>query len=101
MSIKAAAIKASMNYQSSYKYYHQYLKDHHLDDPIQNVITQKQKSELIGYIIDTKMSIKAAAKKANMSESTGHHYYRQHLNHQKRNGHTRRPRVVSASKNEQ
>jgi transposase len=78
MSIKAAAIKASMNYQSSYKYYHQYLKDHHLDDPIQNVITQKQKSELVGYIVDGKMAITAASKKANIHYNSGYEYYHQY-----------------------
>jgi transposase len=55
-------------------------KDHHLHYPFQNGIAQEQKSELIGYIVDNKMSIKATAKKANMSQSTGYKYYQQYLN---------------------
>jgi hypothetical protein len=69
-----------MSAPTGIKYYRQYLKEHHLDYPIQKVITQEQKNELIGYIVDTKMTIKAASKKANMCETTDHRYYQQYLN---------------------
>jgi transposase len=80
MSINAASKKANMSAPTGIKYYRQYLKEHHLDYPIQKVITQEQKNELIGYIVDTKMTIKAASKKANMCETTDHRYYQQYLN---------------------
>jgi transposase len=79
MTIKAASKKANIHYYSGRNYYRQYLKDHHLDYFIENLITQKQKSELIGYIVDNNMSIRAASRKANMKYSTGHYYYRQYL----------------------
>jgi hypothetical protein len=58
-------------------------KGHHLDDPFQNGIAQERKNKLIGYIVDNKMSIKVAAKKANISQSTGRNYYHRYLNVQK------------------
>jgi transposase len=83
MSIPKASKKANVSLTTGYKYYRQYLKDRHVDYPIQKVITQQQKSKLIGYIVHDKMSIPAASKKANMSFTTGYKYYRQHQNNQK------------------
>jgi transposase len=88
MTIAAASKKANMSSETGRRYYHQYLKDRNNGDSIQNVITQEQISELIRYIVDDKMSITAASKKANMSENTARKYYRQHLNGQKRDGST-------------
>jgi hypothetical protein len=82
MTINAASKKANMSSETGTKYYHQYLKDRNNGDSIQNVITQEQISELIRYIVDDKMSIKAASKKANIPYTTGYKYYRQHLNGQ-------------------
>jgi hypothetical protein len=79
MSITEASKKANMDHNTGHKYYRKYLKDHHLDVPIRNIITQEQKSKMIGYIVDEKMTIKAAAKKANMSCSVGHKHYHQYL----------------------
>jgi hypothetical protein len=42
-------------------------------------------NELIKYIVDGKMSINAALKKANISSCTGIKYYHHYLNDQKRN----------------
>jgi Asp-tRNA(Asn)/Glu-tRNA(Gln) amidotransferase B subunit len=88
MSILAASKKANMSNKTGRKYYHQYLKDRNIYYPSQKVITQEQKSELIRYIADDKMSIKAASKKANMCGETGRKYCRQHLNDQKSDGST-------------
>jgi hypothetical protein len=63
--------------------------------------TQEQINQLIGHIVDDKMSKTAASKKANMSCATGSKYYRQYLNAQKRNVPARRTRAVSASKNKE
>jgi hypothetical protein len=51
-------------------------------------MTQEQKSELILYIVNGKMSIKAASKKATMYYNTAYKYYRQYLNNRKRDGST-------------
>jgi transposase len=86
MSITAASKKANMSNETGRKYYHQYLKDRNIDGPIQNVITQEQISELIRYIVDDKMSIIAASKKANMSDNTARKYYRLYLKDQQGDG---------------
>jgi transposase len=79
MSIRAASNKENMSNESGYIYYRQYLKEHSLDVPIRKRVTQEQKSELIGYIVDDKMSINAASKKANMHQATGYNYYHRYL----------------------
>jgi transposase-like protein len=75
MTIRAASKKVNVNKATGRKYYHQYLKDNNIDGPIQRYITEEQKSELIRYIVDDKMSIKAASKKAKISRSAGRVYY--------------------------
>jgi transposase len=90
MSIGAASKKANMNYHTGRKYHQKYLQNHLLDDPFQNDIAQERKSKLIGYIVDDKMSIRAAAKKANVTLTTGQKWYCQHLRDQKRDVSTRR-----------
>jgi hypothetical protein len=88
MTVVAASRKANMSLSASYRHYRLYLMDRNIDGPIQKCITEKQKSELIRYIADDKMSIKAASKKANMCGETGRKYCRQHLNDQKSDGST-------------
>jgi transposase len=78
----AAAKKANITCACAIIYRRQYLKDHHLDIP-QKHITQDQINQLIGYIVDNKMSMLAAAKKANMSNTTGYKYYHRYLNNEK------------------
>jgi hypothetical protein len=97
MSIPAASKKANMSPITSHRYY-QYLKDRNI--PLENISHKEQKSKLIDYVVHEKMSIRAASKKVNMCHTTAHKHYDQYLNSQKRNGPTRRPRVVSASKSE-
>jgi hypothetical protein len=99
MNITAASNKANISNETGRKYYHQYLKDHNIDDPIRKRITKYQKIELIGYIVDEKMSIKVASKKANIPYATAHKYYHEYLNIQKRDTPTQCPRVAPASKN--
>jgi transposase len=80
MTIKAASKKASMSVNTASKYYCRYLKDHKLDlRP--HKCAQAQINKLIGYIVDDKMTLKAASKKANMSAPTGIKYYHQYLKH--------------------
>jgi hypothetical protein len=84
MTVAVASKKVKMSVDTGRKYYRQYLKEHSLDMPMPIRYTQEQKNELIGYIVDDKMTITAAAKKANMSRSAGHVYYCQYLKNRKR-----------------
>jgi hypothetical protein len=99
MSIKEASKKANMTYTNSHRLYSQYRKDHHLDYPILKRYTQEQKNDVIGYVENDKMSIRAASIKANVSPAIGLIHYHRYLNDQKRDTPTRCPRVVSARKN--
>jgi hypothetical protein len=99
MTVKAASKKANMAENSGQKYYHQYLKDRNVDGSLKNCCTQEQINELIDYIVDDRMSIRAASKKANLTYATSHRYYRQYANDQKLDTPTRSPRVDSARKN--
>jgi hypothetical protein len=83
MSLRAASRKTDMACSRGHKFYHQYLEDHNLDTPIPKRLTQDQKNALIGYIVNDKMSIRAASRKANMAYSSGHKFYHQYLNDQK------------------
>jgi transposase len=88
MPILAASKKANVSLTTGYRYYQQYLKDRNPDYSIQKVITQEQKSKLIGYIVHDKMSITAASKKANMGYTTANRHYHRYLNNQKRDAST-------------
>jgi transposase len=81
MTLEEASKKANMSIVTGRRYYRKYLKDRNLDYSIRKLITQEQISQLLGYIVDGKMSINAASKKANMHFSTGYKYYRQYLKH--------------------
>jgi hypothetical protein len=88
MTIAAAAKKANMSEPTGRKYYEQYVENQHLEvSP--RFITEEQKRELIGYIVDDKMSVTAASKKANMAYHSGNIYYRRYLQNQKRDASTR------------
>jgi transposase-like protein len=88
MSIKAASKKLNIPRPTGHQYYHQHLKDHHIDYPIQKSITEEQKSKLIGYIINNTMSVRAASKKANISYTSGHRHYHLYLKDQRRDART-------------
>jgi hypothetical protein len=88
MSIRAASIKVNISGPTGHKYYHQHIKENNLDAPIQKSITEEQKSKLIGYIVDDKMSFKAASKKANMGSTTAHRHYHLYLKDQRRDART-------------
>jgi transposase-like protein len=97
MNIKAASEKANVGDSSGRKYYRQYLKEHNIDDPSPKYVTQDQTNQVVGYIVDDKMSITAASKKADKNPVTGRKYHHQHLNDQKRDAPTR-PQVNTRSR---
>jgi hypothetical protein len=78
MTVKEASAKANMAYKSGRRYYAKYLKDPNHNIPIPRLArnyTQDQKNKVIGYIINDKMSITAASKKAKMNFGTAQRYY--------------------------
>jgi transposase len=82
MTIKEASAKADMPYQSGRRYYSKYLKDPNHNIPIpqlQQNYTQDQKNEFIGYIINDKMSVNAASKKAKINTGTAQRYCRKYF----------------------
>jgi hypothetical protein len=86
MSIAAASRKANFKEDSVRKYYRQYLKDNNMEIPVSKYckrFTQEEKDELIGYIVDDKISITTASKKVNMCGATGYRYYSAYLKDQK------------------
>jgi hypothetical protein len=87
MLIRTASRKANVHENSAGKYYRQYLKDNTIEHyvPKNKPCSQDRINELIEYIVDDKMNIKAASKKANMCRDTGRKYYRKYLDDQKRN----------------
>jgi hypothetical protein len=71
MSVAQAAIKANMHYSSGNYCYNRYLKDHnHAVQQLHQSYTQDQREAFIGYIINDKMSIRAASRKAKMNHVT-------------------------------
>jgi hypothetical protein len=92
MTLVAASKKANIHSKTARKYYRQYLRDNNLDVPVQRCLTQDEIDVFIGYVVRDKMSIKRAARKANLGAGTGHKYYHIYLNSQKKNDPpTRRP----------
>jgi transposase len=83
MTLVEASEKANMCSSSGRKYYHQYLKDHHMDLPVPKQFTQEDLDQLVGYIDRDKMTILAASKKVNMCIKTARKYYHRYLNEQK------------------
>jgi hypothetical protein len=85
MSIPAASKKAKINRATSYKYYSKYFKVQNPDTPTPSHITslkhytQEQIKDLLGYIIDDKMTLQAASRKVNINLTTAGRYYRQYL----------------------
>ncbi|KAI8889728.1 hypothetical protein K501DRAFT_282090 [Backusella circina FSU 941] len=85
MSIETASAKANMSETAGRRYYRAYWNDpnHAIPAPgktsAQSHCTQDQIKELIHFIVDDEMTMKAASTKAGMSEVTGRKYYRQYL----------------------
>jgi response regulator of citrate/malate metabolism len=78
MTVKEASAKVGMSYESVNRYYNKYLEDPNRNIPIpkfRQYYTQDQKNEFIGYVINDKMNITAASKKAKMNCSTAITYY--------------------------
>jgi hypothetical protein len=69
------------------QYYHKYFKQQNPDIPTPSHIaapkcyTQEQINEVIHYIVNDKMSIRAASKKTNFCSVSARKYYRQYLNY--------------------
>jgi hypothetical protein len=85
MSIKAASKKVNMDNQTTTKYYRQYLKDNNIGGPVlihYKHFTQDDINKFIGYIINDKMNITAASKKAKMSQGTAQRYYHRYFKEQ-------------------
>jgi hypothetical protein len=78
MTFKVALKKVNMSDNTGRKYYYQYFKDRNLEITTQKC-TQDQIDELVGNIVDNKMTLRAASKKANVYEQTGRKYYREYL----------------------
>jgi hypothetical protein len=80
MDVKKASAKANIPYDSGKYYYAKYLEDPNHTIPIPQLhpsYTKDQKSEFIGYIVNDKMSMRAASRKAKIkSEAVRHHYHK-------------------------
>jgi hypothetical protein len=74
MTVSKASEKAGMTYVAGRYYYHKYLEDPDNNIPIPyngQACTQEQKEAFIGFIVNDKISIRAAAKKkTNMDSNT-------------------------------
>jgi hypothetical protein len=82
MALTKASAKANMLYSSGRYYYNKYLKDpnHSIPTPrLYQYYTQDQKNEFIGYVINDKMSIAAASKKAKINHATATLYYHKYF----------------------
>jgi response regulator of citrate/malate metabolism len=81
MTIKAASAKANVSTTTASKYFQKYLKENnmHAPEPIRATIPSDQVQKLIAYIVDEKMTIKAASAKANVSTTTASKYLRKYL----------------------
>jgi transposase len=85
MSLVAASIKANMAVTTAKKYYDKYMDDPNQEVPMPHLkndakrLTQNQLSELMGYLVDDKMSLSAASKKAKVSLHTTRRYYNRYL----------------------
>jgi transposase len=79
MALLDASKKANMSVTTGKRYYRRYISDPKNEIPthLQHhpPCTQEQITNLVRYIVDDKMSVKKAAKKAKMCEATGRKYY--------------------------
>jgi hypothetical protein len=85
MTVKDASAKANIPYYSCKYYYNKYLEDPNHNIPIPRLYrhyTKDQKNEFIGYIINDKMTIRAASRKARMNKATGYAYYHKYFEEQ-------------------
>jgi hypothetical protein len=86
--VSEASIKANIGLSSAYHYYNKYIQDSERKIPTLNrgsngggkLPTKNQIEALIGYIVNDKLSIRAASAKVNLSNSSGGRYYNIYLN---------------------
>jgi hypothetical protein len=76
MTILEASRKTNISGRTGGKYCCQYLRKRNIEVRTPRSYTQNQKSELIRYIVDDKMTIMEASKKAKMNYKYAHKYYR-------------------------
>jgi molybdenum-dependent DNA-binding transcriptional regulator ModE len=83
MTIKEASVKADMPYSSACQYYNRYLEDPNHNIPVpsrKHIYTQEQREAFLGYIINNKMSVKAASRKAKMNFNGAKNYFHNYFN---------------------
>jgi hypothetical protein len=90
MSLIAASKRANMSHTTTHKYYHEYLNNNNIES-FRISMAQEKTKQLISYIVDYKMSVRAASIKVNVSPGTGMRHYRHYLNDQKRDASTPSP----------
>jgi transposase len=94
MSINAASKKANITPYIAGIHYQQYLKGNNTEVIVGKYskrYAQHKINQLINYVENDKMSIRAASKKANLTYTTSHRHYHQYLNDRERDTLTRRP----------
>jgi iron-sulfur cluster repair protein YtfE (RIC family) len=82
MTMKEASAKTNITYDSCTYYYAKYLKDPNHNIPVPRPLqyyTQEKREVFIGYIVNGKMTIKAASKKAKISSSVVKAYYHKYF----------------------
>jgi DNA-binding transcriptional regulator YhcF (GntR family) len=80
MSIRAASKKVNMNPSTAAKHYRQYVKENNIEHSVtKNIYTQDQRNELIGYIVDDKMSVLAASRKAKINQNSSYRFYHKYF----------------------
>jgi transposase len=79
MTITAASKKANMSLPSGSKYFQHYLNSHARPTHLSHSCSKKLVAKLISSIVDDKMSVTAASKKANVSRTCAYKYYNRYL----------------------
>ncbi|KAI8882582.1 hypothetical protein K501DRAFT_273529 [Backusella circina FSU 941] len=103
--ILAASLKTGMCYSTARKYYKMYLNNPDHEIPIPSIrigkrcphFTQTKIHKVLGYIINDKMSIAAASRKANMSYNSVTRHYNKFENNPNRNSDLFNPPYIHGS----
>jgi hypothetical protein len=103
MTIKAAAKKANISQLTASKYYRKYMKDNIQQEKAihGNALPQEKVTKFISYVVDDKMSIVAASKKAKIGFGTGQKYYKNYVNQQKKTAGIRKINLICNQGSEQ
>jgi transposase len=103
LTIKAAAKKANISHLTASKYYKKYMEDNIQQEKTNhgNALPQEKVTTFIGYVVDDKMSIAAASKKANIGFGSGQKYYKNYVNQQKKATSIRKINLICNQDSEQ